>query len=55
MDRLRIGVIGVCGRGALANHWRDSDRAEVVAGADVSEANLEDFRKRMGDEVFVEL
>ena len=53
MDKVRIGVIGVCGRGGLADHWHRSDRAEVVAGADVSPAALEDFRKRMGDGVFV--
>jgi predicted dehydrogenase len=53
MDKLRIGVIGVCGRGGLANHWRDSERAEVVAGADVNPAYLEDFRQRMGEGVFV--
>ncbi|MGQ9731271.1 MAG: Gfo/Idh/MocA family protein [Candidatus Zipacnadales bacterium] len=52
MDKLRIGVIGVCGRGGLANHWRDSERAEIVGGADVNPAHLEDFRRRMGDAVF---
>jgi predicted dehydrogenase len=52
MDKLRIGVIGVSGRGAIADHWRDSDRAEVVAGADVSPSALDDFRRRMGDHVF---
>ncbi len=52
MDKVRMGVIGVCGRGGIANHWRDSERAEVVAGADVSSAALADFRSRMGDQVF---
>ena len=52
MDKVRIGVIGVCGRGAIANHWRDSERAEVVAGADVSPEHLADFKERMGDDVF---
>lgn len=53
MDRVRIGVIGVCGRGGLAKHWQDSDRAEVVAGADVNREHLEDFKRRMGDHVFI--
>jgi predicted dehydrogenase len=53
MDKVRIGVIGVCGRGAIANHWRDSKRAEVVGGVDVREDYLQDFRRRMGDGVFV--
>jgi predicted dehydrogenase len=53
MDKLRIGAIGVCGRGGLANHWRDNERSEVVGGADVNPAYLEDFRQRMGGGVFV--
>lgn len=55
MDKLRIGVIGVGGRGQIANHWRDSDRAVVVAGADVREDFITDFKKRMGDQVFTTL
>lgn len=55
MDRLRIGVIGVCGRGGMADNWRDSDRASVVAGADVRQEALADFRKRMGDDAFLTL
>lgn len=50
-----MGVIGVCGRGGLANSWRDSERALVVAGADVSEPKLDDFKSRMGDSVFTTL
>ncbi len=53
MGKLRIGVIGVCGRGGIANNWRDNKRAMVVGGADVSDAALADFRRRMGDDVFV--
>jgi predicted dehydrogenase len=55
MDKLRIGVIGVCGRGSLANNWKDSSRAEVVAGVDVKEENLADFKSRFGDSVFTTL
>jgi len=55
VEKLRFGVIGVCGRGTLANYWRDSDRAEVVAGMDVSEEKLADFRSRMGEHVFTTL
>jgi len=55
LDKLRIGVIGVDGRGTLANHWRDSKRAMVVAGADVRQEALADFRSRMGDDVFTTL
>ncbi|MEN6547362.1 MAG: Gfo/Idh/MocA family oxidoreductase [Armatimonadia bacterium] len=53
MDKLRIGVIGVCGRGAIANQWHDNKRSEVVGGADPFETALEDFKTRMGDDVFV--
>lgn len=55
MDKLRVGVIGVCGRGTLANQWRDSKRAQVVAGMDVFEDKLGDFKSRMGDSVFTTL
>ena len=55
MDKLRIGVIGVCGRGGIANSWRDSARAVIVGGADVYEQALADFRERMGEQVFTTL
>ena len=55
MDKLRIGVIGVAGRGVLANNWRDNERSKVVAGADVYESKLAEFRARMGDDVFTTL
>jgi hypothetical protein len=35
MEKLRIGVIGVCGRGGIADQWRDNARSRVVARADV--------------------
>lgn len=52
MDKLRIGIIGVRGRGGLANYWRENPRAEVVGGADVSAEALADFSERMGGDVF---
>lgn len=52
MDKLRIGSIGVCGRGVLADMWHKSGRAVVVAGSDVNENSLADFRKRIGSDVF---
>jgi len=55
VDKLRIGVIGVCGRGAIANSWRDSERASIVGGADVHDEALADFRERMGEDVFTTL
>lgn len=52
MDKLRIGVIGVCGRGGIANNWHNNKRSEIVGGADPFDAALEDFRKRMGEGVY---
>ncbi len=47
---LRIGVIGVGGRGALANHaHKPQDGVRIVAGADVSEAALKKFKERYPD------
>ena len=53
MDKLRIGMIGVRGRGAIARHWQASKRATVVAGADVSEANLKAFLDDINADAFV--
>jgi len=52
MDKLRMGVIGVGGRGGIANNWHNNERSEVVGGADVNEAYLADFKQRMGDDAF---
>ncbi|MCE5198482.1 Gfo/Idh/MocA family oxidoreductase [bacterium] len=52
MDKLRVGVIGVGGRGTLSNNWLHSKRAVIVGGADVSEKQLAGFRERVGENVF---
>ncbi len=47
MEEVRIGVIGVGGRGGLANHAHQPKRnARIVAGADPSEKNLATFSKK---------
>jgi predicted dehydrogenase len=47
MSQLRIGVIGVSGRGGLATNWHQPNgRAVLVAGADISEDNLAEFKKK---------
>ncbi len=46
MDKLRMGVIGVSGRGGLARQWHqpaDDGRSVLVAGADVNEGFLAKF------------
>lgn len=53
VDKVRIGLIGVWGRGRMARHWHESDRAEVVAGADINEAYLAKFRETLNPDAFV--
>jgi len=53
MDRLRMGVIGLGGRGGLASLWHQPEgRSLVVAGADVNPERIERFRERFGPDVF---
>ena len=47
MAALRIGVIGVGGRGGLAGHAHDPKHGVVLAGgADVNETALEKFKEK---------
>lgn len=56
MTQLRIGVIGVTGRGGIAQHWhRPEGRAVVTAGADVSQEALEFFKRNVNRDAFVTL
>lgn len=41
---LRIGLVGVSHRAALARFWDEDERAQVVAGADIVETYLDRFR-----------
>ncbi len=53
-EKVRIGVIGLSGRGMIANHWHQPDgKSIVVAGADINEKFLFGFKERMGPSVFV--
>lgn len=53
-EKVRIGVIGLGGRGGIADHWHQPDgKSIVVAGADINEKFLLDFKERMGSSVFV--
>ena len=53
-EKVRIGVIGLSGRGRIADHWHQPDgKSIVVAGADINEKFLLDFKERMGSSVFV--
>jgi len=47
MKQVRMGIIGVSGRGGIAVHWhKPGGKSIVVAGADVSDKNLNEFRKK---------
>ncbi len=53
MDQVRIGVIGIGGRGGIARHWKREDgRSVVVGGADVTDRYLAGFRELHGPDVF---
>ena len=53
MSQIRIGVIGVTGRGGLARHWHQPEgRSVVVAGADISPEALEMFRENVNRDAF---
>ena len=52
--QLKIGVVGVSGRGGMAKHWHDPQgRSIVTAGMDVSDEALEFFKKNVNSEAFV--
>lgn len=53
-NELRLGVIGVGGRGGLANRAHQPEQGvRLVAGADVQPAPLAHFRDRYGADTFV--
>lgn len=53
-SQIRIGVIGVSGRGGLVSHMHHPEgRSLVVGGADIHAKFFADFRKRFGEAVFV--
>jgi len=53
-DQIRIGVIGIQGRGLLAVNWHQpAGQSVVVAGVDVNESAHAEFKKRFGDSAFV--
>ncbi|RLF39572.1 MAG: hypothetical protein DRN21_03410, partial [Thermoplasmata archaeon] len=42
---VRIGIIGVSGRGGLSRHWhKPGGKSIVVAGADINEEYLREFK-----------
>ncbi|MFA6714145.1 MAG: hypothetical protein WCS27_02155, partial [Victivallaceae bacterium] len=54
MKELKIGVIGVSGRGGLARAaHKPEDGCRVVAGADIKTTALQEFKEHVGNDVFV--
>ena len=54
MDDLRIGLIGVGGRGGLAAFaHKPGEGSRLVAGADPSDAALTKFKEKYGEDLFV--
>jgi predicted dehydrogenase len=45
MEKVRLGVIGVAGRGGIAKYWAEDPRVEIVAGADPNEKNRATFEQ----------
>ncbi len=54
MQKVRLGIIGVSGRGALAKHWHNpGGSSEVVAGADINPGFLDEFKKKTKENTFI--
>ncbi|MDD2629350.1 MAG: Gfo/Idh/MocA family oxidoreductase [Limnochordia bacterium] len=54
MDKIKIGVVGVSGRGAMARCWHNErqERSVVVAGMDTSTEFLEGFKQRVNPNAY---
>ena len=53
-DEIRIGVIGAGGRGGLAGLAHNPEQGvRLVAGADIRQEALDQFRKKYGDDAFI--
>ena len=53
MKKVRIGVIGVLGRGILAKNWHETDnRSEVVAGYDANRSYEKEFYEIYGNDKY---
>ncbi len=56
MKQVKIGIVGVTGRGELYKHWHKPDgRSVVTAGADVRQEALDEFRTALGNKPFTTL
>lgn len=54
MEQVRIGVIGVGGRGAMSVNWHQPDgRSIVVAGTDTNQRHIEDFKSKVNPDACI--
>lgn len=54
MKKIKLGVIGVCGRGGLADYAHMPERKiSIVAGADISHEALQNFQKRLESKISI--
>lgn len=53
MRPIRIGLVGVFHRAHIAKYWHDDPRAEVVAGCDIEDDYLREFKEQYGEDTFV--
>jgi predicted dehydrogenase len=52
MKKLRLGIIGTCRRGCLGdNYLKAEDNVEIVAGADISNHQLDRFKARIQEKL----
>ncbi len=53
MNTVKLGIIGIAGRGNLARHWhRPGGASRVVAGADIRQEFFEEFKNTIDQNVF---
>ena len=56
MKQVRIGIIGVTGRGRLWKHWHNPEgKSVIVGGADISEKALQEFKSQIKEKIFTTL
>ncbi|WP_274365568.1 Gfo/Idh/MocA family protein [Paenibacillus thermotolerans] len=54
MEQVRIGMIGVAGRGGIAQYWHQpKGRSVISAGADINPKFLSDFRDNINPDAFI--
>ena len=54
MKQVRIGIVGVTGRGVLWKHWHNPEgKSVIVGGADISQKALDELKKNIKEDIFL--